>query len=50
LEEGEEEGNPVAGPAVSINLDSWDLSDTGTPSRQHTPADMRTPTHIQQET
>jgi hypothetical protein len=22
LEEGEEEGNPVAGPAVSINLDS----------------------------
>jgi hypothetical protein len=39
LEEAEEEGDPVGGPAVSINLDPWDLSDTGTPTRQHTPAD-----------
>jgi hypothetical protein len=26
LEEDEEEGNPVGGPAVSINLDPQDLS------------------------
>jgi hypothetical protein len=48
LEEAEEEGNPVAGPAVSVNLDPGDLSNTGPPARQHTPADMRPPTHIQQ--
>ena len=27
LEEAEEEGDPVGGPAVSINLDPRDLSD-----------------------
>jgi hypothetical protein len=37
----------VGAPAVSINLDPWDLSNTGPPTRQHTPADMRPPTHIQ---
>jgi hypothetical protein len=42
----QEEGNPVGGPAVSINLDPQDLSDTGPPTRQHTPADMRPSTHI----
>jgi hypothetical protein len=47
-EEAEEEGNPVGGPAVSINLDPQDLLDTGSPTRQHTPADMRPPTIIQQ--
>ena len=31
---------------VSTNLDSRDLSDTGPPTRQHTPAEMRPPTHI----
>jgi hypothetical protein len=36
--------------AVSINLDPRDLSNTGPPNRQHTPADMRPPTHIQQRT
>ena len=46
----EEEGDPVGGPAVSINLDSRDLSSTGPPNRQQTPADMRLPTHIQQRT
>jgi hypothetical protein len=50
LEDAEEEGNPVGGPAVSINLNPGDLSDTGTPTRQHTPADMRPPQHIQQRT
>jgi hypothetical protein len=45
LQETEEEGNPVGGPAVTINLDPWDLSDTGPPARQHTPAEMRSPTH-----
>jgi hypothetical protein len=48
LEEAKEEGNPVGGMAVSTNLESWDLSDTGPPTRQHTPADMRPPTHIHQ--
>ena len=33
--------------SVLINLDSQDLSNTGPPNRQHTPADMRHPTHIQ---
>eukprot|EP00072_Mus_musculus_P007796 NP_001230187.1 uncharacterized protein LOC215467 [Mus musculus] len=48
LKEAEEKGDPVGGPAVSINLDSRDLSNTGPPNRQHTPADMRPPRHIQQ--
>jgi hypothetical protein len=46
LKEDEEKGNP-GGPAVSINLDPQDLSNTGTPNRQHIPADMRPPLHIQ---
>jgi hypothetical protein len=36
--------NPAGRPAVSINLDPRDLSNTGAPNRQHTPADMRPPT------
>ena len=50
LEEAEEEGDPVGGPAVSIKLDPQDLSDTGTPTRQHTLTDMKPPMHIQQRT
>ena len=42
LKEAEEEGDPVGGPAVSINLDLRDLSDIGPPNRQHTPADQHT--------
>jgi hypothetical protein len=42
-----EEGDTVGIPGVSTNLDPGDLSDTGTPTRQHTPADMRSSTHIQ---
>ena len=38
------------GPAVSSKLGRLDLSDTGTPTRQDTPADMRPTTHIQQRT
>ena len=41
LEPAVEEGDPVGGPSISINLDPCDLSDTATPNRQHTPADMR---------
>jgi hypothetical protein len=48
LEEAEEEGNPVARTAVSINLDPRDISNSGPLTRQHTPADMKHPTHIQQ--
>ena len=50
LEEPEEGGDPVGGPSVSINLDPRHLSDTLTPTRQHTTAGMRLPTHIQQRT
>jgi hypothetical protein len=50
LEEAEEEGDPVGGPTVSTNLDPRDLSDTMPPTIQHTAADMRPPTHIQQKT
>ena len=50
LKDAEEQSDPVAGPAVSSNLGIWDLADTGPPTRQHTPADKRTPTHIQQRT
>jgi hypothetical protein len=32
LKEAEVEGDPVGGPAVSINLDPEDLSNTGPPS------------------
>jgi hypothetical protein len=46
LKEAEEKDNPVGGPAVSINLNSQDLSNTGPPNRQHTPTDMRPPTQI----
>jgi hypothetical protein len=47
LKEAEEEGDPVGGPAVLINLDPQDLSNTGPSNRQHTPADMRPLTHIE---
>jgi hypothetical protein len=50
LKEAEQKGNPVGGPAVPINLDLQDLSNTGPPNRQHIPADMRSPIHIQQRT
>jgi hypothetical protein len=46
LKEAEEKGYPVGGPAVSINLNPRDVSNTGPPNRQHIPADMRPPTHI----
>jgi len=35
LEEAEEEGNPVGVPGVLINLDPWNLLDTGSPMKQH---------------
>jgi hypothetical protein len=41
--------NP-GGPAVSVNLDSQDLSNTGPPTRLYTTAVMRPPTHILQRT
>jgi hypothetical protein len=50
LEEAEEEGDPAGQLAVSTNLDPQDLSDIGPSTTQHTPADMRPPTHIQQRT
>jgi hypothetical protein len=47
LEEAEE-GNPIRRPTVLTNLDPWDLSETGPPTRQHTPSEIRPPTHIQE--
>jgi hypothetical protein len=41
LKETEEEGDPIGGPAISIYLDPGDLSNTGLPTRQHIPVDMR---------
>jgi hypothetical protein len=42
LEEAEEEGNPVGG---SVSTWTFEISqDTGSPTRQHTPADIRPPT------
>ena len=35
LEEAVEDGYPVEGPVVSINLDPWDLSNTGLLNREH---------------
>jgi hypothetical protein len=50
LEEAKVEGDLVGGPGFSINLDPQSLSNTGPPTKQHTPADMRHLTHIQQRT
>ena len=50
LEEVKEEGDTIGRPEVPTNLDPWDLSDTEPLTRQHTPADRRSPTHIQQRT
>ena len=50
LEEIEEEGNPVGGPAISRNLVPQAFSDTEPPTRQHTLADTKPATHIQQRT
>jgi len=33
LEKAKEEGKAVGGPAVSVNLNPGDLSDTGSPTR-----------------
>jgi hypothetical protein len=33
MKEAEEKDDPVGGPAVLINLDSWVLSNTGPPNR-----------------
>ena len=43
LKEAEEKGDSVRGPAVFINLDPVELSNTGPPNRQYTPGDMNLP-------
>jgi hypothetical protein len=50
MKEAEDKGNTVKGLADSSNLGPRDLSNTGPPTRQHIPADIRAPTHIQQRT
>jgi hypothetical protein len=49
LEEAEEEGDPIRSE-VSTNLDPQDLSDTESPTRQHTLPGLRPLMHIQQRT
>jgi hypothetical protein len=39
-EEAEEQGIHEGGAAVSVTLDSKDLSNTGLPNRQRTPAEV----------
>jgi hypothetical protein len=46
LKEAEKKGDPVEGPAVSINLVPWDLSNTGPAKRKHTPTDESPNTHM----
>jgi hypothetical protein len=50
LEDAEEDCDPVGEPTVSINLDPCDLSDTGSPTRQQTPTNVKPATHKQQRT
>ena len=50
LEEAEEEELKEEDQQSQITWNSQDLSDTEPPTRQHTPADMKPPTHIQQRT
>jgi hypothetical protein len=51
MEEPEEKGDLIGRPAVSTNLSqTWTLRISQTPTRQHTPADMKPPAHIQQRT
>ena len=44
--EAEKNGDSIEEPVVLINLGPQDLINTG-PPKQHTPADMKSPTHIQ---
>jgi hypothetical protein len=46
MEEAVEEVDPIGRLAVSTNPDPWELPDNETPTRQHTGADLRPPTHI----
>jgi hypothetical protein len=48
MEETDQEGDPVERPAVSINLNPRDLSHSKTQTRQHTAADIRQLTLIEQ--
>jgi hypothetical protein len=46
LEEAKEEGNPIGRPAISTNMDPWDLSDTEPPNMKHTWTGLRPPWYI----
>ena len=47
LKDAEKKGSPVEGPAILIDLEPRDLSNTEPSNTQYTPADMRSPIHIQ---
>jgi hypothetical protein len=36
MEEVEKEGSPIEGPAVSTNLNPWEVPETEPQTRQHT--------------
>jgi hypothetical protein len=46
MEEAEEEYDPIGRPAISTNLNPWELSDTEPPTRQHIRAGLRPPTRV----
>jgi hypothetical protein len=50
LEEIEEEGDPIRRPAISVKLNSRDLSDTEPQNRWQTPGDKRPLAQIHQKT
>ena len=49
MEDTEKEDYPIGRPAVSTTPDPWDVSETKSPTRQHTVAGQRSWTHIQQK-
>jgi hypothetical protein len=42
-----DDGNHIEGPAVSTNLDLWELPETKSPTREHTWANQRPLEHIE---
>jgi hypothetical protein len=46
IEEGVGEGEPIGRPAVSTNMDLWELPETETTTNQHMWAGLQPPVHI----
>jgi hypothetical protein len=46
IEGAEADGNPIGRPTVSTNLEHWELSETKPPTKVHTWAGPKPPTHM----